>query len=203
MSPGRLRALALGFGLAPAVVLLVRAASDDLGANPIEEVTHATGQWALRFLLLTLAVTPLRRLAGWSRLVTLRRTLGLMAFGYATLHMLTYFGLDHFFDLRAALEDVLERRYVTAGMAAYLCLVPLAITSTNRMVRRLGRRWKTLHRLVYAAAILAVIHFLWLVKADLREPGLYAAVLALLLGYRAWRRLAAPRATPDPTAAAR
>jgi sulfoxide reductase heme-binding subunit YedZ len=147
-----------------------------------------TGEWTLRFLLLTLAVTPARRLLGWSQLARLRRTLGLTAFAYACLHLLTYLVLDHFFDWGAIAEDVLERRYVTAGFAAFLCLVPLAATSTDAMLRRLGRRWLALHRLVYLAAALGVIHFLWLVKADLREPLAYGALLAGLLGYRARRR---------------
>jgi sulfoxide reductase heme-binding subunit YedZ len=157
--------------------------------------------------LLTLAITPARRLLGWSRLAPLRRTLGLTAFAYACLHLLTYLVLEHFFDWRSIAEDVLERRYVTAGFAAFLCLVPLAVTSTDAMVRRLGRRWNALHRLVYAAAALGVVHFLWLVKADLREPLVYAALLTGLLGQRAWHRwtrraprAAAPRSPRTPLA---
>jgi sulfoxide reductase heme-binding subunit YedZ len=171
-------------GLLPALALAVAAFRDTLGANPIEAITHETGDWALRLLLAALAVTPLRRLCGWSALAPYRRTLGLLAFGYASLHFLTWIGLDLFFDWRAIAEDVLERPFVTAGLTALLCLLPLAITSTRGWMRRLGRRWQTLHRLVYVAAVAAVVHFLWLVKSDLREPLIYAAVLAALLGIR-------------------
>jgi len=190
MHPARrarvLQALAIGAGSLPAASLVIAALSDGLGANPVEYVTHATGDAALRFLLLSLAVTPLRRLLGWSWLAPLRRTLGLTAFAYACAHFLVYLGLDHLFDWRLIVEDARERRYVWAGFAAFLCLVSLAATSTRGMVRRLGRRWVALHRLVYPAAALAVIHYLWLVKADLRKPLLYAAALALLLGARLW-----------------
>jgi sulfoxide reductase heme-binding subunit YedZ len=176
----------------PALLLVWRALDDGLGANPIEEITHETGETALRLLLASLAVTPLRRAFGWSALAPYRRTLGLLAFGYACLHLATWIVLDLFFDWAAMLEDVAERPYVTAGAAAFLCLLPLALTSTRSWIRRLGaRRWAALHRLVYVAAAAAVVHFLWLVKADLREPLLYAAVLALLLGARLWWRLAA------------
>ena len=137
-----------------------------------------------RLLLLTLAVTPLRQVFGWSWAAPLRRTFGLLAFAYATLHMLTWLALDQFFDLEAMLEDVVERRYITVGASAFLILLPLAVTSTRGMMRRLGRRWLILHRGVYVAALAAVVHFLWLVKADLAEPLAYAAVLAVLLGYR-------------------
>ncbi len=170
----------------PAAALALRAARGALGAEPIDTLTHATGGWALRFLLLCLAVTPLRRALGWPALAPYRRTLGLAAFGYACLHVATYAALDWGFDGRAMLEDALERPYVTAGLAAFLCLLPLAATSTRAAVRRLGgRRWIRLHRLVYLAAGAAVVHFLWLVKADLREPALYGAALAGLLAARA------------------
>jgi len=167
-------------------VLAARALTGGLGANPIEEVQHTTGAWSLRLLLLTLAVTPARRLLGWRRIAPLRRTLGLMAFATVTLHALTYVGLDQVFDWGALLEDVRERRYVTAGFAGFLCLLPLAATSTARMMKRLGRRWTKLHRLAYVAAVCGVVHYLWLVKADLRAPLIYAGILALLLGYRLW-----------------
>ena len=147
---------------------------------------HATGAWSLRLLLLTLAVTPARRLLGWRRIAPLRRTLGLMAFAMVTLHGLAYVGLDQVFDWDALLEDVRERRYVTAGFAGFLCLLPLAVTSTARMMKRLGRRWTQLHRLAYVAAVCGVVHYLWLVKADLRTPLVYAGILALLLGVRLW-----------------
>jgi sulfoxide reductase heme-binding subunit YedZ len=169
---------------APLAWLLARALAGDLGANPIEEIEHATGDWTLRFLLLCLAITPARRLLRAPALAPLRRSFGLAAFGYAVLHVLTYVGLDQGFAWDALLEDVRERRYITAGFAAFVCLLPLAFTSTQRAQRRLGRRWQLLHRLVYAAAILGVVHYLWLVKADLRPPLAYVALLAALLGVR-------------------
>jgi sulfoxide reductase heme-binding subunit YedZ len=197
ISPSRrnraLQVLTITTGALPAASLVVSALTDRLGADPVEHVTHVTGDWALRFLLLSLAVTPLRRLLGWGWAAPLRRTLGLTAFGYACLHYLIYLGLENFFDWQLIVEDVLKRRYVWAGFTAFLCLVPLAVTSTRAMIRRLGRRWILLHRLVYLAAALGVIHFLWLVKSDLREPLLYAAVLSLLLGLRLWFRLVRSR----------
>ncbi len=190
MSPARrtraLHTVAIAIGALPAASLAVSAFTDGLGANPVEQVTHVTGDWALRFLFLSLAVTPLRRLLGWSWVAPLRRTLGLTAFGYACCHYLIYLGLEHFFDWQLIVEDALKRRYVWAGFAAFLCLVSLAATSTRAMIRRLGGRWASIDRLVYLAAVLGVIHFLWLVKSDLREPLLYAAVLAVLLGLRLW-----------------
>ena len=196
-SPARraraLQAFIIAIGTLPAASLAVSAFTDGLGANPVERVTHVTGDWTLRFLLLSLAVTPLRRLFGWSWAAPLRRPLGLTAFGYACLHYLIYLGLEHFFDWQLIVEDVLKRRYVWAGFAAFLCLVPLAATSTRAMIGRLGRRWVSLHRLVYLAAVLGVVHFLWLVKSDHREPLLYGVALALLLGLRLWFRLARSR----------
>lgn len=171
-------------GLLPLAALGVTASRGELGANPIEAVSHATGEWTLRLLLLTLAVTPLRRLTGWSWLAPQRRTLGLLCFSWACLHLATYVGLDLYFDWEGVFEDVAERPYITVGLAGFLCLVPLAVTSTRGWVRRLGRRWVILHRLVYAAAILGVVHFLWQVKADLLEPLVYAGVLGTLLGVR-------------------
>jgi len=174
---------------APLAGLIVRAAGGEL-ADPVEDITHLTGEWALRLLLACLAVTPLRRLFGWRGLAPFRRTLGLLAFGYALLHFATYVALDLGFDFATLAEDVGERLYITAGFAAFLLLLPLAITSTRGWQRRLGRRWLKLHRVVYAAGALAVLHFIWLVKADLREPLIYAALLAALLGARAhhaWR----------------
>jgi sulfoxide reductase heme-binding subunit YedZ len=202
MSPARrtraLQAFAIAIGTLPAASLAISAFTDGLGANPVERVTHVTGDWALRFLLLSLAVTPLRRLFGWSWVVPLRRTLGLTAFGYACLHYLIFLGLEHFFDWQLIAEAVLKRRFVWVGFAAFLCLVPLAVTSTRAMIRRLGRHWVSLHRLVYLAAVLGVTHFLWLVKSDLREPLVYAAILTLLLGLRLWFRLVRSR-TRKPT----
>lgn len=178
--------LIFSLSLLPVLMLIVNAFSDGLGANPVETITHSTGEWGLRFLLITLAVTPVRRLSGWQWLQRFRRMLGLFAFFYVCLHFATYLVFDHFFDVATIWDDVLERPYITVGFIAFLLLIPLAITSTKSMMRRLGRHWQRLHRLVYPIAVLGVLHFLWLVKADLREPLLYAAVLALLLGYRLW-----------------
>lgn len=173
--------------LLPLADLGLRAAADRLGADPVEDITFTTGDWALRLLLASLAVTPLRRLLGYAWLAPLRRSLGLLAFLYATLHALTYVVLEQAFDWSALFEDVLERRYVMAGFAAWLCLLPLAATSTRRALRRLGgERWKRLHRLVHAAALLACLHYLWLVKADLLSPLCYAALLAALWLARLW-----------------
>ena len=167
--------------LLPLIALGVRAVTNRLGADPVEDVTFTTGDWALRVLLASLAVTPLWRLLGYAWLLPLRRSLGLLAFLYATLHALTYVGLDQAFDWRALFEDVLERRYVTAGFAAWLCLLPVAATSTRRALRRMGgARWRRLHRLVHLAALLACFHYLWLVKADPLLPLAYAALLAAL-----------------------
>jgi sulfoxide reductase heme-binding subunit YedZ len=191
----KFRPITAGFvaaGLLPLAVLGTDAWRDALGANPIEKVQHVTGQWSLRFLLAALAVTPFRRLSGWSWLAPQRRTLGLVAFGWVCLHLSTWAGLDLQLEWAAIFEDVAERPYVTVGFAAFLCLVPLAVTSTRSWVRRLGRRWRQLHRLAYVAAVLAVVHFTWLVKADLLEPLIHAGVLALLLGARIWWTWRAP-----------
>ena len=184
-----LRAGTLTLGFTPLLVLALAAASDGLGANPIEKITHETGSWALRFLMLSLAVTPLRRLTRWRALTLERRTLGLFAFLYASLHFATYLGLDLEFEWGLLGEDILERPYITVGFTTFLLLLTLASTSTRAAARRLGRRWKPLHRLVYLAGIGAVVHFLWLVKSDLREPLIYAGILGGLLGIRLWWRL--------------
>lgn len=197
MHPRIVKRIVLAAGLLPAAYLVRRGLANDLGANPIEAITHATGDWALRFLLLTLAVTPVRRLTRWNALVSYRRTLGLFAFFYASLHFLTYIVLDHFFAWQSITEDVLERPYVTAGFSAFLCLLPLAITSTRGWIRRLGRRWLQLHRLVYLAAAAGVLHYWWLVKADVRTPLVYAAVLAVLLAARLALRRSKRRTAPD------
>jgi sulfoxide reductase heme-binding subunit YedZ len=170
--------------LLPLGQLLYRGWADDLTANPIEFITHFTGDWTLRFLLASLSITPLRKLFGWNGLIRFRRMLGLFAFFYALLHFATYMVLDHFFDFQAIAKDIVKRPYVTAGFTGLVLMVPLAITSTAGMIRRLGKRWQQLHRLVYVAAIAGVIHFYWLVKADIRRPLQYAALLILLLGYR-------------------
>ncbi|MGH0030073.1 MAG: protein-methionine-sulfoxide reductase heme-binding subunit MsrQ [Myxococcota bacterium] len=200
MAAGRrgvlLQAAAVGVGLLPLLGLGVTAATGGLSANPIEDVTHVTGEFTLRWLLVCLAVTPLRRAFGWSWAAPLRRTFGLLAFFYGTLHLLTWLALDQFFDWAAMWEDVLERRYITVGFLGYLCLLPLAVTSTRGWKRRLGRRWVKLHRLAYVAAIAGVVHFLWLVKADLAAPLAHAAVLAALLGLRAWHARGAAARNP-------
>ena len=171
--------------LVPFGVIAAAAASGELGANPVEALIHHFGEWALRLMLATLAVTPLRRLTGWSQAVRLRRMLGLFAFFYAVLHLATYVVLDRSLLVEEILEDLTERPYVMVGFAGFVLLVPLAATSTNAMIRRLGgRRWRLLHRLAYVAAAAGVVHFWWLVKADVREPFIHAAVLALLLVLR-------------------
>jgi sulfoxide reductase heme-binding subunit YedZ len=175
--------------LIPLALILWRGFTGDLTANPIEFITHRTGDWTLRFLLITLAITPLRRITGWNPIIRMRRMLGVFAFFYGCLHFLTYVVLDHFFAVARMIEDVAERRYITAGFTGFVLLIPLAVTSTQAMVRRLGgRRWQALHRLVYVSAIAGVIHYTWLVKADLRPPMRYAAILAVLLGFRLWYR---------------
>jgi sulfoxide reductase heme-binding subunit YedZ len=161
--------------------------TDALGANPIETITRETGTWTLRLLVLSLAITPLRRLTGWNDAIRFRRMLGLFAFFYGTLHLLTYVWLDQFFDGAAMLKDVYKRPFITAGATAFFVMLPLALTSTAGMIRRLGgRAWRRLHQLVYLAAIAGVVHYWWLVKADIRRPRTYALLLAMLLGYRAF-----------------
>lgn len=161
-------------------------AGQSLGANPIEELLHALGRWGLKLLLLTLAITPLRRWTGWNWLIRFRRMLGLFTFFYIVLHFLVYALLDQGLDLEAIIEDVLKRPYITLGMAGLLMLIPLAVTSTKGMMRRLGKRWQKLHRLVYVIAVVAVWHFYWQVKLDTLEPIIYALVLAGLLAVRAY-----------------
>ena len=179
-----LKTLAVITCLVPFGQLAYKAYTGDLGVNPIEFITHFTGDWALIFLLITLSVTPLRKISGWNRLIQFRRMLGLFAFFYALLHFSTYIVLDHFFDFQRIMKDILKRPYVTVGFTAFVLMIPLAITSTAGMIRRLGKRWQQLHRLVYIAAIAGVIHFYWQVKADIRRPLQYGAILAILLGYR-------------------
>ena len=195
--------------LIPFVRLFVLGFQDRLGANPIEFVTHSTGFWALTFICITLSVTPLRRLTGWQHLVRLRRMLGLFAFFYASAHLLTYVWFDQWFSLEEIAKDIWKRPFITVGFAAFVLLVPLAITSTNRMIRRLGRRWSQLHRLVYLIAMLGVVHFWWLKedKNDLSEPWLYAGIVSALLLFRllypAWQRTVRLRKSGAATDAAR
>jgi sulfoxide reductase heme-binding subunit YedZ len=180
--------------LLPLGWLIAGALTDGLGANPIEYITRATGDWTLRLLLVTLAVTPLRQLTGWHWLVRLRRMLGLYAFFYASLHFVTYLWLDQFFDFGSIVKDIIKRPFITLGFGAFVLLLPLAMTSTNGMVRRLGGRvWQRLHRLAYLVGILGVAHYWWLVKKDLTEPIVYAGILASLFAVRLWhaRRLRA------------
>jgi methionine sulfoxide reductase heme-binding subunit len=171
--------------LIPLALLGWKAYSGGLGANPIEVITHATGDWTLRFLLITLAITPIRKLTGRLWLIRYRRMFGLFAFFYATLHFLTYIWLDKFFDWHEMLHDIAKRRFITVGFAGFVLLIPLALTSTTGWIRRLGgKRWQALHRLIYLSAIAGVIHYWWLVKADVRLPLEYGVILAVLLGYR-------------------
>jgi sulfoxide reductase heme-binding subunit YedZ len=173
--------------LAPLAWLVYRAVFVGLSANPIDDITDHTGQWALRLLLVSLAVTPIRRLTGWNGIVQWRRLLGLFAFFYVCLHLSTYLVLDQFFDPTSILADIAKRRYITVGFAGFCILLALAATSTTGWIRRLGRRWQRLHRFVYLAAVCGVIHLLWSVKGDdLREPVAYGAVLALLMGIRVY-----------------
>lgn len=160
-----------------------------LGANPVEAITRGTGDWVLRFLMITLAITPLRKLTGWHWLVRLRRMFGLYAFFYVSLHLLIYLWLDQDFDVASIAADIVERPFITVGFAAFVLMTPLAVTSTNAMIRRLGgRRWQALHRAIYVISILGVLHFWWLVKRDISEPQMYAEILAVLLGIRLWWR---------------
>jgi sulfoxide reductase heme-binding subunit YedZ len=181
----RIKPLVFVACLAPLLWLGWRGYHQDLGANPIEFITHATGDWTIRFLCITLAVTPLRRLLGLPDLVRFRRMLGLFAFFYGVLHLLTWLWLDKFFDLHEMAADILKRRYITVGMLGFILMVPLAVTSTAGWIRRLGgRRWQSLHRLVYVSAAAGVVHYWWLVKSDIRKPAMYGAIVAALLAAR-------------------
>lgn len=172
--------------LLPLLFLSINFFLDELGANPFEVLTRSTGEWTLRFLLLTLAMTPLRHLAGSAWPLHLRRMLGLFTFFYVCVHLLTYVLLDHFFDWDEILIDIVKRPYITFGMLAFTLLIPLAVTSSKKMMKRLGKRWKLLHKLIYVIAILGVMHFLLLVKADYKEPVIYALILLSLFLLR-WK----------------
>ena len=185
----------LRWGIKPAVFILCLIpllwlvwdiVQEQLSANPIEDITHRTGDWALRFLLITLAVTPIKRLSGQVWLLRLRRMFGLYAFFYTLLHFLTYLWLDQQFLFGEILIDIGKRPYITVGFSAFILLIPLAVTSNRYAMRRLGRRWQRLHRSVYVIAAFGVLHYLWLVKADSRDPIIYALILIALLGIRAW-----------------
>jgi len=198
----RLAKLAIGVvALLPAARIGVLLLAGDLGANPIAEAMNRLGFWTLTLLLVTLAPTPIQIVTGWKWPLRLRRMLGLVTFLYVCLHFAVYLGVDQFFDFAAIGKDIVKRKFITVGFAAFLLLIPLAITSTDGMVRRLGfARWKRLHRLIYVAAVLGVIHYIWRVKSDLRQPLIFAAVLAVLLVIRSlrWARslrwVRAPRA---------
>lgn len=185
--------------LTPAAILAwqirseVLTGSGGLGADPIAEIEHRLGLWALRLLMIALAVTPLRQLSGQAVLLRFRRLLGLYAFFYASLHLTAYLVLDLKGYWTQIFEEIAKRPYITVGFLAWLLLIPLAVTSTQGMMRRLGRRWGQLHQLVYPIAVLAVLHFWWLVKSDIREPLLYAAILTVLLGWRVWRKFTEAR----------
>lgn len=155
-----------------------------LGVNLIETLTHVTGEWGLRLLLITLAITPIRRLLHWNSLLRFRRLLGLWSFVYISLHFLIFLVFDHYFDWLAIFEDIIDRPYISVGFAAFLLMIPLTITSVSALQRKMGRSWMRLHQLVYVVAVLAVVHFLWLVKSDLLEPLVYGAVLFVLLSVR-------------------
>lgn len=182
--------------LTPFGLLVWRAFTGGLGANPVEFITLKTGFWTLTLLMITLAITPARRITGWNQLVQFRRLVGLFAFFYATLHFLTYITFDHFFDLSGIADDIMERPYITVGFTAFVLLIPLALTSTKGWIRRLGRRWQLLHRLIYFSAAFAVLHFYWkkASKADVQEPLIFAGILAVLLLSRlVWQRRAEAR----------
>ena len=179
-----IHAVAIALAALPALILTAEFLQGGLGANPIEDITHLTGRWGLRLILLSLAITPARRFFGWRKIAPLRRTLGLAGFSYACLHLLTWCVLDLGLDLGAIREDLTERPYVMAGMGAFTLLLTLAATSTRSSMRRLGKRWVRLHQAVYVAAMLAVVHHFWLIKADYRPAIIHAVVLASLLGAR-------------------
>jgi sulfoxide reductase heme-binding subunit YedZ len=178
--------------LAPLASLAWRAFHAELGANPIEAITHSTGTCTLVFLLITLSVTPLRKLTRQYWLINLRRMFGLFAFFYGCLHLTTYVWLDKFFDVHEMLADIAKRRFITAGLAGFVLMIPLAVTSTKGWIRRLGGKcWQALHRLIYLSTAAGVVHYIWLVKADLRSPLRYAFVLLVLLTYRIVASIAA------------
>jgi len=223
LKPVRLASLAQGRPLVVAKVLVFAAAClpaaalvykfyryfyggdfNALTANPGDYITDFTGDWTIGFITISLCITPLRRLTGWNQAIKFRRMLGLFAFFYVTIHLLTWIVFVHYFEVKFMIEDIYKRPFITVGMAAFLILFSLALTSNRFAVRKLGRRWQTLHRLVYAAAILGVIHFWWLVKADITLPRRWAVAVTLLLGFRIWwtlrPRLMARRPTTNPIA---
>jgi sulfoxide reductase heme-binding subunit YedZ len=193
--PSPLKTAVFVLCLAPLAWLVWLGLHDGLGANPIQALERRLGVWALRFLLIALAVTPMRQFTGWRFPARLRRMLGLFAFFYVTLHLMSYVGLDEFFDWHAIGQDILKRTFITVGMAAFVMLIPLAVTSTDGMIRRLGgRRWRLLHRVVYVVTPLAILHYWMMIKAGHREPFLYGLIAALLLAWRGIKAMEARRA---------
>ncbi len=187
--------------LVPAIALGWAAWHEALGPNPISEITHTTGDWTIRFVLITLAITPFRKLTGWNPIIRYRRMVGLFAFFYGSLHFLTWFGLDQGLELKYIVADIVKRPYITVGFLGFVLMIPLALTSTAGWIRRLGgKRWNQLHRLIYATGIAGVVHYWWLVKADISRPLAYGAILALLFAIRIWYT---SRRSPAPTRAPR
>jgi len=188
------KVLVFAAGLTPLLLLAWRGYQQKLGANPIEFITHATGDWTLRFLVLTLAVTPVRKIFGLPELIRYRRMLGLFAFFYGCLHLMTYVWLDKFFDVAEIWKDIWKRPFITAGMLGFGSMVPLAATSTAGWIRRMGgRRWQLLHRLIYVSALAGVVHYYWLVKSDVRLPVVYGAITVMLLIWRATNQIGAAK----------
>lgn len=174
--------------LVPLGMLVWQAFNNRLGANPVETITHVTGDWALYFLLFTLLISPLRDWTGKAVFLRFRRMLGLYTFFYALLHFITWLVFDHYFDWLEIQKDILKRPYVTVGFMAFVLLIPLALTSTNGMIKRLGKRWKQLHQLVYVVGVLVILHYLWLVKADTRDPVIFGVILIALYLHRVWKQ---------------
>jgi methionine sulfoxide reductase heme-binding subunit len=180
-------------------LLVLRGVAGDLSANPIKDITEETGIWTLRFIVLTLTITPLRKISGWAPLVRFRRMIGLYAFFYGSLHFVTYIYLDQFFAFDEILRDVVKRPFITVGFAAFLMMIPLALTSPKIIAKWMGgKKWRLLHRLVYFTALGGVIHYLWLVKADKQRPLMYGGILVVLLGYRLWDYFRLRRVTGKP-----
>jgi methionine sulfoxide reductase heme-binding subunit len=192
------KSVAFVASLGPLAYLIFIVLTGRTSANPAEDIILTTGIWALRFLLASLAITPLRRLTGWNVLIRYRRMLGLFAFFYACVHMLSYLAFDQLFDLAGVLADVAKRPFITMGMTAFVAMIPLAITSTKGWIRRLGRRWQLLHRLVYVSGVAACLHFIWKVKVAIGEPVYYAVILAALLAFRVVWRLRASEGSRRP-----
>ena len=186
----------------PFAWLVFRTLTGRLGINPVEDLTLTTGIWALRFLVFTLLITPIRRVTGWNRIIQYRRMLGLSAFFYASLHVAIYIGIDQFFAFDLILKDIVKRPFITMGFTAFVLMVPLAITSTKGWIRRLGRRWQLLHRLIYISAIAAAVHYLWKVKVMIGSPVYYAVAIGILLGFRVVWQLRSAWAVRRQTAGA-